>query len=137
MQLYQHKEELEKWECRVVTVSFESQETAVKYLKDTKLTWPVILDEEKKLYTYFGMGKGTFWEIWGYQTWLAYFRELLQGRLPRKSNGDIHQQGGDIILDRNNTVRYVHVGRGPADRPNINTLLQQVHNLSASEGNTD
>jgi len=117
-----------------VAVSFESQENAVEYLKDTKLHWPVILDEKKELYTHFGMGKGSFWEIWGYRTWLAYFRELLQGRLPRKSGGDIHQQGGDIILDPENTVRFVHVGRGPADRPDINTLLQQIDDLSGCRG---
>ncbi len=125
--MYQLKEDLEKSNCRVVAVSFESRRNAVGYLKDTKLHWPVILDEKKELYTYFGMGQGTFWEIWGYRTWLAYFREFLQGRLPKKSNGDIHQQGGDIILDPDNTVRFVHVGRGPADRPDISTLLQQVH----------
>lgn len=110
-----------------MAVSFQSREDGVKYLKDTKLHWPVILDEKKELYTYFGMGEGTFWEIWGYRTWLAYFREFLRGRLPKKSSGDINQQGGDIILDPDNTVRYVHVGRGPADRPDINTLLQQIH----------
>jgi hypothetical protein len=124
--LYQQKNELKRMNTEVIAVSFESSENAEKYLKDTNLRWPLVFDEKKVLYHYFGMGKGSFREIWGYRTWVAYFHELLQGRFPQKSNGDIYQQGGDIVLDPDNVIRFVHVGAGPADRPEIETLLQLI-----------
>ena len=107
-------------------VSFETISSTWKYLKDTSLPWPVLVDSEKSLYHYFGMGKAGFWDIWGYRTWRAYLKELFQGRLPRKGEGDFQQRGGDVILDPDGLVRLQHIGSGPGDRPEVTQLLQFV-----------
>jgi len=130
VQLHQHKTELEEEGIQIAGVSFETVESANEYLQDTRLEWPIFLDENKKLYHYFGMGKAGFWDIWGYRTWLAYFRELSQGRRPRKGAGDIHQRGGDVLVDPAGVIRLHHIGKGPGDRPEVGSLLQFIRNIA-------
>ncbi len=126
MQLHQKKEEFKEAEIQVVVISFESIESTRKYLRDTSLDWPVLLDDRKILYRYFDMGKVGFWDLWGFQTWRAYLREMLQGRFPRKGDGNIQQQGGNVILDPDGRIRLHHIGSGPGDRPGVNLLLRFV-----------
>ena len=109
-----------------MVISFETIESSKKYLDDTSLDWPVLVDDAKKLYQYFGMGEAGFWDIWGYRTWLAYFKEITRGRSPRKGHGDIQQRGGNVILDPAGIVRLHHIGNGPGDRPEVEHLLQVI-----------
>jgi len=126
VQLYQHKNEITEAGIQVLAVSFETIKSAKVYLKDTELEWPIILDEQRELYHFFGMGEAGFWDIWGYRTWIAYFRELINGRGFRKGEGDINQRGGDVLIDPEGLVRFHHIGKGPGDRPEISSLLQLV-----------
>jgi hypothetical protein len=126
VQLYQYRKKFREAGILILAVSFETIESAGMYLQDTKLEWPIILDEQKNLYHYFGMGEAGFWDIWGYRTWLAYFRELTRGGSFRKGEGNIHQRGGDVLIDPKGSIRLHHVGKGPGDRPEIRSILQFV-----------
>jgi len=44
----------------------------------------------------------------------------------KKSSGDIHQRGGDVLIDPHGIVRFHHVGSGPANRPAVDSLLRYV-----------
>ena len=123
--MYRHREEFDESGVDIIAVSFETIESATEYLRDTSVEWPIVLDEQKALYHYFGMGEAGFWDIWGYRTWLAYFKEILRGRWPRKGgDGNINQRGGDVLIDPAGIVRLHHIGRGPGDRPEIQSLLK-------------
>ena len=50
-----------------------------------------------------------------------------KGEKLRKSEGDVYQRGGDVLIDPNGMVSLHHVGVGPADRPAIETILNKVH----------
>ena len=123
MQLHQQRKEFEKIGVQVLAVSFETIGSTRNYSKDSSLEWPILLDNQKVLYRYFGMRTAGFWDIWGYRTWKAYFRELLRGRLPQKGEGDIQQRGGNVILDADGRVRLHHISKGPGDRPTVKQLL--------------
>lgn len=124
MQLHQHRREFEEAGAKVIVISFETIQSTIGYLKDTSLQWPVLVDERKTLYQYFGMEKAGFWDIWGFKTWKAYLKELMRGRLPRRGEGDIQQRGGDVILDPECRIRLNFVGSGPGDRPDAEYLLK-------------
>ena len=110
----------------MVVVTFEAGFLARQYLEETGLEWPLLVDENRELYRAYGMLEADFWDVWGPRTWLAYLKEMLRGRLPKKSSGDILQRGGDVLIDPGGIVRLHHVGRGPADRPKVNTILQAL-----------
>jgi len=116
-------DEFGRREINIVVVTFEKEPTASAYKCKTGLTWPLLIDAEKKLYSAYGMTKAGFKDIWGYRTWKAYLKEIVQGRLPKKSSGDIYQRGGDILIDPQGIVRLHHVGKGPADRPSVESIL--------------
>ena len=95
-------------------------------MRKKHLTWPLIMDGTLELYRSYGILSASFWDIWGPKTWIAYLREIMKGRRLQKSEGDFMQRGGDILIDPNGIVRMHHVGKGPADRPGVKTILQIV-----------
>lgn len=111
---------------KVVVISFEAGFLARQYIAETGLEWPLLVDENRELYRAYNMLAAGFWDIWGPRTWLAYFREIVRGRLPKKSSGDIRQRGGDVLIDPAGIVRLHHVGSGPADRPEVGAILRIV-----------
>ena len=111
---------------KIVVVSFENDYLARCYVEDTSLAWPVLIDDTRAVYKSFGMLAASFWDVWGLKTWLVYFREVSKGNKPKKSDGDIYQRGGDVLIDPDGIVRLHHVGEGPADRPDVAKLLKVV-----------
>lgn len=123
MQLHQYRTELERRGVKVVIVTFEAGFLARGYLQYTGLPLPLLIDSTRELYRAYDMLEASFWDIWGPRTWWAYLKELAHGRLPRKSEGDISQRGGDVLIDPEGIVRLHHVGQDPGDRPSARSIL--------------
>ncbi len=121
--MWQQKERVEQDNIEVLVITFEEEEHALNYQKEIDLGWPVVVDRSRELYDYYGMTSAGFWDLWGFASWKAYFREMLRGNMPRRAVGDIHQRGGDVLIDPEGKVRLHHVGSGPGDRPEINDVL--------------
>lgn len=115
-------------------VTFEASPLALAYADETGIEWPILIDQTRLLYRAYGMFAGGFWDIWGPSTWWAYVKELAKGRLPRASRSDLRQLGGDVLIDPEGFVRFHYVGRGPADRPSVDTLLRARMNAVEGEG---
>jgi alkyl-hydroperoxide reductase/thiol specific antioxidant family protein len=111
-------------DIQIVVVTFQPERVARQYAVETKLPWPVLIDEHRELYRAYGMGKARLKDLVGPTVWRAYFRELLRGVLPGWPQGDTQQQGGDVLIDPKGIVRVHHVGAGPADRPLVDDLLR-------------
>ena len=124
--MQQRKDEIDLLQLRVAAVTFETPQRAMLYVEETGFPWPMLIDSSRSLYHDFGMGRGSFGAIWGPQNWGTYFKLMARGRLPRPPRDDVNQLGGDVLVDPNGIVRLHHVGRGPADRPSIDSLLAVV-----------
>ncbi len=113
---------------RVAVVTFEGLDLAADYARDTGLCWPLLIDPSRSLYTAYGMHRGSGWAIWGPATWWAYAKLLARGQRPQRSpaSTDVHQLGGDVLIDPDGSVVAHYVGDGPADRPAISELLGPV-----------
>ena len=119
-----HAADLDRLNVKIVVVTFEPDVSSVNYVKETALTWPLIVDETRTLYKSYGMESASFLDIWGPKTWLAYIKELLKGQKLKKSDADIRQRGGDVLIDPDGIVRLHHVGAGPGDRPGVEMILK-------------
>lgn len=75
------------------------------------------------------MLSASFWDVWGPKTWWAYLKEIAKGKRLKKSEGDIFQRGGDVLIDPGGTVRLHHIGVGPADRPTVKALLKTIDRI--------
>ena len=116
-------EELDRFEVQTLVVTFEGREEAREYLDGTGLIWPLLVDTERRLYRAYDMHAARLRHLWGFATMRVYGREALRGRFPRIPRADTAQQGGNVLIDPAGVVRLHHVGRGPADRPTVASVL--------------
>lgn len=121
-----HESELASLKVKVVIVTFEHDFFARSYAEETGLNWPLLMDGGRELYRAYGMLHASFWDLWGPESWRVYFRELLKGQKLHRPTNDIHQRGGDVLIDPQGIVRLHHVGTGPADRPPVETILHMI-----------
>jgi len=84
------------------------------------------LDPEKTLYHQYGMFSAGFWDLWGPRSFIAYVKLLAKGQKLSRSDGDIEQRGGDVVIDPDGIIRLHHIGSGPGDRPDIETVLAMI-----------
>ena len=110
-------------------VTFEAGILARSYVEDTSLPWPLLVDDTRETYRNYGMLSASYWDVWGPKTWWAYLKEIIKGKKLRKSEGDIFQRGGDVLIGPGGTVHLHHIGSGPADRPTVVTLLNKIDSV--------
>jgi hypothetical protein len=124
--LRDREEEFRGRKVRIVVVTFENDFLARVYVEDTGLSWPLLVDDTRETYRAYGMLSASFWDLWGPRTWWVYLKEILKGRRLKKSEGDISQRGGDVLIDPAGIVALHHVGAGPADRPAVKSILKRI-----------
>jgi peroxiredoxin len=127
--LRDQEEEFSRRNVKIVVVAFESGFLARRYVEDTLLTWPILFDDTRETYRKYGMFSASYWDVFGPKTWGAYLKEIAKGNKLIKSEGDIFQRGGDVLIDPGGTVRLHHIGVGPADRPSAEALLNKIRSL--------
>ena len=110
----------------MLVVSFEEAEHALNYQQEKDIYWPIVVDRIRELYDYYGMNRAGFWDLWGVASWKAHLREILKGNMPKRAHDDVHQRGGDVLIDPEGKVRLHHIGKGPGDRPEIEEVLAIV-----------
>ena len=108
------------------TVAVRLKEKGIKGIAETNLKWPLLVDENREMYHRYDMLDASFWDLWGPRNLWVYLKELLKGQKLHKPSNDVHQRGGDVLIDPNGIVRLHHVGTGPADRPSVEEILKRV-----------
>lgn len=116
--MWQQRAELEQLNIKVIVITFEPINFSAFPVMEKTTGFQYYVDEERKLYGYYGLNKAGFWDLWGPRTWMTYLLLLLKGRKILKSESDIYQRGGDVLIDPQGVIRYHHVASGPADRLN-------------------
>ena len=129
----QQTDEMDRLGIKVCVVTFEREFFVRAYIEETKTTWPILIDEDRELYAAYDMERGRASDILGLRSWWTYAKLLLRGRRLRRGEGDIYQLGGDVLVDPDGMVRLHHVGIGPADRPDVPTILDVVRESKTTE----
>lgn len=122
----QHEAEIVSSELQVVVVTFQSGAMTEAYVRETNLPWPVLIDDRLTLYHSYGMERGRRRDVFGIASITTYIKLMMRGRKLHKLTADPLQLGGDVLIDPEGTIRLHHVGRGPADRPSVESILNIV-----------
>jgi alkyl hydroperoxide reductase subunit AhpC len=128
VQLRERQDEMERLGLQVAVVTFESEPIAKKYIDQTRLPWPVLMDRRRELYRAYGMGRGAVSRILGPGSWWAYLKLLFRGHRLQAPTDDVYQLGGDVLIDPSGIVRLHYVSRTPVDRPDVVNVLALVRN---------
>jgi hypothetical protein len=129
--LWQHQSTLDQLGIVALPISFQRLPASAFSTAGDRPPVDYYLDLEKSLYHHYGMFSAGFWDLWGPRTWLAYLKLLAKGQKLMKSEGDVEQRGGDVLIDPAGIIRLHHIGSGPGDRPDIETVLEMVKNFNA------
>jgi len=117
-----HYEELENAGINVVTVSFGTPQWGHVWLQETQSPFPFLLDKERTAYRAYGLESSLF-RSWSPATLWYYGKAILQRRATFSKRGDLHQLGGDFIIDPHGAIHLAHPSRDPTDRPAIARIL--------------
>lgn len=118
--------------AEVVVVSFEPAARLPGYRALHGWPFPVVSDPERLAYRAFGLESAAWRDLLAPRALKRYGQLLLQGYRLRWSGADVHQLGGDAVLDPKRRLIYVHRSLDPADRPPVSELLSALRSPEAS-----
>jgi peroxiredoxin len=123
--------EFQKLDAEVIVVSFVQPARLSQYLKSRPWPFRVLADPSRSTYRAFGMSSATWGQLLKPGVIAKYVSLIFRGRMPRMAHEDVHQLGGDFVLDRAGRVVFEYRSRDPADRPSVAALLDAVRQASA------
>jgi len=94
-------------------------------MEETCVDFPILLDPERESYAAYGFHR-SYLRSWGPKTFFTYAKLLISGRKWRGIQGDSAQLGGDVIIDGDSIIRFIHRSVDPSDRPSAETLLRAL-----------
>jgi hypothetical protein len=111
--------------AQVVVVSFAAPALLRLYRREQGLDEILLFsDEDRAAYAAFGFGRAGVGRVWlDPRVWRAYAALLARGRRTRSAQGDTLQLGGDVLVDAEGIVTWIHRSQGPEDRPSITEVL--------------
>lgn len=122
----ERRDELEALDTRVFAVTFESEQRVREYREREAIDVPMLRDPRREAYRAFGIERAGLPGIWAPRTIWYYVTQVLRGRFPRFARADWYQLGGDVLLDEDGRAVWIYRSREPADRPSIDTVLNEV-----------
>lgn len=125
-QLRQQQTRLEELNVDVKIVVFDNDFMAKAYVAQSQLTWPLLLDSERKLYSAYGMLRGNSWTLYNPIAIAGYVRVILRGTPPGRPGKDWGQLGGDVVIDPDGIIRLHHVSTDPHDRPSMQQIFDVI-----------
>ena len=125
-QLRRIERDLEALDIRVKLVTFDANYLARVYVRQTQITWPLLVDSDRALYRGYGMLHATWWQLYRPRSIWKYLVLAARGVMPGKPGEDWSQLGGDVLIDPVGMVRVHFVSADPHDRPPIRRILQEV-----------
>jgi len=129
--LREYRATLDQLAAVVLVVTFEPPAIVAQFVEMEAVPFPVLSDVSRQAYTAFGLQRGRASTIWSLATAKSYLRSILHGRLPRLPRGDLTQLGGDVVLDADGRIVFVHRSQNPADRPTIETIVTAIRRAKA------
>mgnify|MGYP000976152784 CR=1 FL=1 len=136
-----HRSEIEQHGVEVILVHQAEADVAKEYLQRYELSnMRHISDPDRSLYEYFGLMKGSFWQLYGLKTWLRGIKAgLIDGHgRPQidKKLGNYEQMPGVFIIYGNRIrARFLH--QSAADRPDYVALAAGYAANSAAKNNSN
>ena len=119
--------------AQIVVVTFVQPGRLAQYLQVRPWPFRVLADPERAAYRAFGLESASWLRILRPQVILKYLALILRGWLPRPAHEDVHQLGGDFVLDTSGRIIYSYRSHDPTDRPSVDELIQAVAKSSEAE----
>jgi peroxiredoxin len=124
--LCQRQEDFRQQNTRVLIISFGTLPALQEWMKETCVSFEVLLDRERAVYDAYELER-SYLRSRNLKTRWYYFKAWLSGKKAHDSHGDdTSQLGGDFIVDKKGVLRLVYPSHDPTDRPPVDDLLDTL-----------
>jgi peroxiredoxin len=111
--------------AEVLAVSMRPPEFLRQFLKQSKWSVPIVCDPDRTAYRLFGLERASWTTYFRPIVVVGYLALMFRGWMPGMpvKGEDIHQLGGDFIVDRDRRLIYAHQSRDPSRSAPIGELM--------------
>ena len=128
MQLHHHQQEFEARRTNILIIGFEKEQRARDWIRRAQVTYPFLLDLDRAVYRAYGVERSIL-RAWHPRVLWFYFKRFLRGKGVPIIRADPTQLGGDILIDREGSIRFIYPSKDPMDRPSVGELLAAIDNI--------
>lgn len=129
------KAELNRRNVSVAVVSFAEPAALGRYQERHRWPFTILADPQRNAYRAFDLRRLSWFRVFSLPTLKLYWKLLRQGMKPQSyGRQDIHQSGGDFLIDREGRMLFAHRSRDPADRPSVERLLREIDRTISTAG---
>lgn len=122
----------------IVLVTFTTPDQITAYQRRRNLPFPILVDEQREVYDAYGMGRGSFLDVWGWRAFRRYW-QILRPSGPgdrhdlHQATEDTRQLGGDIVITPDGRLSWAHWSVRSTDRPSVDEIVRAVSDASSTE----
>lgn len=122
----------------VVMITFTTSGELDGYQQRRRLPFPILLDPDRQVYDAYGMGRGSFLDVWGWRAIRRYW-QILRPSGPgsrsdlRPATEDTRQLGGDIVIAPDGRLAWGHWSERSTDRPSVDEIVRAVAEATAGD----
>lgn len=117
-------------------ITFTTSEDLDGYQRRRRLAFPILLDTDRHVYDAYGMGRGSFLDVWGWQAIRRYW-QILRPSGPgtradlQATTEDTRQLGGDMVIAPDGRLAWGHWSERSTDRPSVDEIAHAVAEATA------
>ncbi len=129
------KPEFDRRAVTVIAVSFAEPAKLAYYQEQHRWPFKLLADPERNAYEAFNLKRLSWFRVFSPATLALYFKLWRRGAKREPYGGeDIHQSGGDFLLDREGNILFAHRSQEPGDRPAPARLLEEIDRVLSPRG---
>ena len=125
MQLHRERDRLEQLGTKVFVITFDQLWRALELAKSGEIPFTILRDPERGVYSAYELQRSIRRSLHPRTLWF-YFKKMLRGRGFSKITADPTQLGGDFIVDRDGTIRFVYYSEDPTDHPSVEKIINAL-----------
>jgi peroxiredoxin len=128
-QLRESHDEFRDRGYQVVAIGQGTPLRSAKFRADYRLPFPVLGDPGLESYRLYGLTTGSFGGFLQPKAYKAGVRAMLHGIFPGRPDGDINQNPGVFLIDRNGSILRQQVGKHAGDFPTAREILAWIDDI--------
>jgi hypothetical protein len=124
--LREHEEEFKRKGARIAAIGLGDRNYARFFREETHITFPLLIDEERRAYRAAGLGNATLLHIFRSDNAAARKAARAIGYRQHKLGKNPFQLGGSFVFAPGNYDLYAHVSKTFGDNASISELLAAI-----------